>query len=136
MSSNLLWAAVVSATHPKFSPPPPIKQAWFFARCWIDPFAKPGSCTSIVVPETKIWGSPTPNASTRLRMFSSACCITGSGVPAGACRMTETPPSRSRPSCGFNAPVANPIREATTKKTTMPMEAHNQRVPFMRAQPR
>ena len=66
-------------------------------------------------PETKICGSPTPNASTRFRMFSSACCITGSGVSAGAWRMTETPPSRSRPSDGFNAPVANPISDATTR---------------------
>ena len=63
--------------HPKFSPLA-ADQAVLRLRALSgsSPSPSPGSCTSIVVPETKIWGSPTPNASTRLRMFSSACCIT------------------------------------------------------------
>ena len=63
----------------------------------------PGICTSIVVPDSAMSGSPTPNASTRFRMFSSACSITSWGVPSGAVRITEAPPWRSRPSVGLKA---------------------------------
>ena len=41
----------------------------------------PGICISIVVPDRAMSGSPTPKASTRLRMFSSAVFIV-SGVGA------------------------------------------------------
>ena len=72
-----------------------------FFRSSIEPFVSPGICTSIVSPESTMSGSPTPNASTRLRMLDSACSITSRGVPSGADRITETPPSRSRPSVGL-----------------------------------
>ena len=60
-----------------------VRQNCSFCRSSIVPFARPGIWTSIVLPDRKISGSPTPNASTRLRMLPSACSITSRGRAVG-----------------------------------------------------
>jgi hypothetical protein len=90
----------------------------------------PGIWISIVFPETKMSGSPTPNESTRFRMFSSACCIVPGSVPSGAERITARPPSRSRPRTGLNTPKANESDDATTRIATKITEIHSPRLRF------
>ena len=92
---------------------------------------RPTEWDGIVVPETAMSGSPTPNASTRFRMFSSACCITSSGVPSGADRITDAPPCRSRPSVGRRSP--RKVRGAATVTSNAGSAAISRTIPRFRA---
>ena len=59
---------------------------WSFGRVWIVPGRKTRQLDlDVVARQRRSAGSPTPNASTRLRMFSSAWFITVSDVPLGRC---------------------------------------------------
>src|SRR6185295_14111327 len=104
-------------------------QNCFLARSSSVPRARPGICTSIVFPVTNSSGSAVPNASIRFRMFSRAWFITVSGVPSGAERMTDTPPSRSRPSTG-RVPVRNSATEPRASRPTRTIETQNDRCFF------
>src|SRR5512132_1018284 len=100
-----------------------------FGRSWIVPRASPGIWTSIVLPVTNRSGSAVPNASIRFRMFSSAWFITVSGVPSGADRITDTPPSRSRPRTG-RVPVTNRAIAPRARSPTSTSETQNDRCFF------
>src|SRR5262249_49258828 len=113
-----------SLEHPYVAPFGSAMHCRSTACCWILLSDNPGICTSIVLPDNAMSGSPTPNASTRLRMFSRACCIVSAGVPSGADKITETPPLRSRPSVGWRRPVANAATDNATTTTTMIIETH------------
>ena len=126
---NSVSAAVSVSKHPKLSCPSPMMQAWSVGRSFTEPRARPGICTSMFVPETKSCGSAVPNASMRLRMFSRAWSITACGVPSGACRITETPPSRSRPRTG-RTPATYDTTEATMSAPTNTRDTHKPRLRF------
>src|SRR5262245_62671858 len=65
-------------------------------------------------------------------MFSSAWFMTASGVPSGADRITDTPPSRSRPSTGF-VPLTHSATDPTARATTNTSEIHRLRCFFFTA---
>src|SRR5215211_5964324 len=104
-------------------------QCCSLARSSIVPRASPGICTSIVLPVTNSSGSAVPNASIRPRMFSRAWFITVSGVPSGADRITDTPPSRSRPRTG-RVPVANSAIEPRVSTPTSVSDIQSDRCFF------
>ena len=93
-------------------------------------FDRPGIWISIVLPDRKMSGSPTPNASTRFRMFSSAWFMVPWSVPGGADRITASPPSRSSPSTGLNTPKAKENADPRTRIATKITEIHSPRLRF------
>ena len=60
----------------------------------------PGICTKMLAPWREISGSATPSESMRLRMISIARSSVSGLVWVFGFSTTETPPFRSRPSCG------------------------------------
>jgi len=56
------------------------------------------------------------------------------GVPGGAVRITDTPPSRSSPSTGFKLFVKNPANDDTTKIATKMTLTHRPLVRFKGSQ--
>ena len=93
----------------------------------------PGIWISIVVPDKAMSGSPTPKASTRLRMFSRAVFIVSASVPSGADRITDTPPCRSNPSTGRSRLAANAAIDIAMIRPIAMTETHSPRLRFTRA---
>ncbi len=127
--SAVVGAAAVSS-HPYVAPSGSAMQCRSAARCSIVLSESPGIWISIVLPDSVMSGSPTPKASTRLRMFSKARFIVSVGVSPGADRMTETPPCRSSPSSGRNRSVANAAIDTDINSPITMIEIQRPRVRF------